>query len=272
MIDYEIFKKQPLLFERLRTIISFMNKEQLRLIVYNIRYCTGTGWKFHFPFPYIGYLKKTYKRMLQISKFIKSYNPDIVGLLEVDCGSHRTSRLNQAQTIGHKLGHFHIYQSKYHHKSFIKKAPLFKHQGNAFLTSKEIRATKLHYFDHGVKRLVIELELENCVLFLVHLSLKYRHRHYQLNDLAQLIKSTNKPVIIAGDFNVLWGNRELELFLAATNLSSANSKMLPTFPSNSPSKQIDYILHSQSIEIINFQVPNVEYSDHLPLICDFKIK
>ena len=31
----------------------------MRLLLYNIRYGAGIGRKIHFPFPYIGYLKKT---------------------------------------------------------------------------------------------------------------------------------------------------------------------------------------------------------------------
>src|SRR2546428_2971822 len=33
------------------------------------------------------------------------------------------------------------------------------------------------------KRLIIELELEDCAVFVVHLSLKYRHRQRQLHEL-----------------------------------------------------------------------------------------
>ena len=34
--------------------------------------------------------------------------------------------------------------------------------------------------DTGIKRLIIELELDDVAIFLVHLSLKFRHRQYQL--------------------------------------------------------------------------------------------
>jgi len=109
------------------------------------------------------------------------------------------------------------------------------------------------------------------VLFLVHLSLKYRHRQYQLNQLYKLFAESNKPVIVAGDFNAFWGDRELELFLAASGLVNANKKGLPTWPADNPIRQLDFVLHSPQLEVTHFEVPRVSFSDHLPIVCDFNI-
>jgi len=57
-----------------------------------------------------------------------------------------------------------------------QRMPLLSKQGNALLTSKEIRTRRCHYFTSGIKRLVIELELKDLVILLVHLSVKFRHR------------------------------------------------------------------------------------------------
>ena len=119
--------------------------------------------------------------------------------------------------------------------------------------------------------MVIELELEKINIFLVHLSLKFRHRQYQLVDLYSLIKESKKPVILAGDFNVFWGEKEIELFLAATNLINANVENMPSHPSRAPKRTLDYILHSPEIKITNFEIPQVKFSDHVPLICDFDL-
>ena len=131
---------------------------------------------------------------------------------------------------------------------------------------------KFHYFRHGVKRLVIELELADLSIFLVHLSIKFRHRHYQLQDLHTMISKVKRPVIVAGDFNVMWGNRELQLFLAATGLKNANGNGQPSHPSRSPRRQLDYIFHSPQIHITDFQVPHIRLSDHTPLVCDFHLE
>jgi endonuclease/exonuclease/phosphatase family metal-dependent hydrolase len=240
----------------------------MRFLLYNIRYGTGIGKRFHLPVPYSGYLKRTNGNLRQIVDFIRLVSPDIIGLLEVDSGSYRSEKINQAEAIARELSHYHVYQSKYPSDSVVQKVPLVNKQGNAFLTNQKIKSHTFHYFSEGVKRLVIELELEEFNVFLVHLSLKFRHRQYQLQELHYMVTNVEKPIIVAGDFNVLWGDRELELFLAATGLQSANGKGEPSHPSRAPRRQLDYIFHSPGIKTTNFQIPQVKLSDHVPLVCD----
>ena len=243
----------------------------MRFLLYNVRYCAGAGTRVHFPLPWIGYLKRTGKTLSRITQFIDSQDPDIVGLVEVDGGSYRSRRQNQAEVIAGALGHYHCYESKYAETSFAQLLPIMNKQINAFLTNDVVRGERFHYFDRGIKRLAIELELEDLTVFLVHLSLKYRHRQSQLGELYTLVKNVRKPHIVAGDFNAFWGDREIQLFLAATGLRNANTDGWPSFPSWAPHRQLDFILHSSGIRVNSFQIPQVMLSDHLPLICDFEI-
>jgi endonuclease/exonuclease/phosphatase family metal-dependent hydrolase len=243
----------------------------MRFLLYNIRYAAGTGDRFHLPLPYSGYFKPTTEQLDRITQFILSVQPDIVGLVEVDGGSFRAGRRSQPAAIAEALGHYHVYRSKYATGSLAEQFPLLRNQGNAFLTSKEIRNQRCHYFRAGIKRLVIELELEDLTILLVHLSVKFRHRHYQLWELFSLIKRIKKPLILAGDFNVFRGVREVQLFLAATGLRNANAQGVPTYPSWAPRRQLDFILHSPEIHIRDFEVPQVLLSDHLPVMCDFEV-
>ncbi|HLF12734.1 MAG TPA: endonuclease/exonuclease/phosphatase family protein [Gammaproteobacteria bacterium] len=83
--------------------------------------------------------------------------------------------------------------------------------------------------------------------------------------------SSPKPVIIAGDFNTFWGEHEIYLFMKATKLRSANVSSLPSYPSRSPRKELDFVLYGTGINVTNFTIPAVKFSDHLPLVCDFEI-
>ncbi|MFO7974632.1 MAG: endonuclease/exonuclease/phosphatase family protein [Candidatus Hydrogenedentota bacterium] len=242
----------------------------MRFLLYNIRYGTGTGWEYHLPFPFSGYLRRTRENLKKIAEFVKSERPDIIGLVEVDSGSYRSEKVNQAAVIANELGHTHVYQSKYPQSSVLHRMPVLREQGNAFITNQTIEAQGFHYFTEGMKRLVIELEFESFVIFLVHLSLKYRHRQYQLSSLYSMFDEVNKPMVVAGDFNAFWGDKELDLFMAASGLLNANGRGLPTFPSRKPRRQLDFVLHSPAIRITNFRIPSVKYSDHMPLICDFE--
>ncbi len=243
----------------------------MRVLVYNIRYCTGIGPGFHFPLPLIGYLRSTGDQLARITRFIESVNPDISGLIEVDMGSVRTGQVNQAEAIANALGHAHSFESKYADTSINTRLPIVRNQGNAILTSRPISNERFHYFDAGVKRLILELETEEVEFYLVHLSVKYRHRHYQLRRLHSLIEQRRKPVIVGGDFNTLWGDYEMHLFMEASRLRSANPQGSPTFPSWAPRRQLDFILYSEGLEVENFEVPDIRLSDHLPLICDFRL-
>jgi endonuclease/exonuclease/phosphatase family metal-dependent hydrolase len=153
----------------------------------------------------------------------------------------------------------------------VFRLPLLNKQGNAFLTRNSISNETFHYFEQGTKRLVIELELENLTIFLVHLSLRFITRHRQLNDLYALVKGTSKPHIVAGDFNARWGDREIQLFMGATGLASADTGKTPSYPSWAPRRQLDFILHSPDIRTRRFWIPHVMLSDHLPLVYDFEL-
>ena len=243
----------------------------LRLLVYNIRYATGTGPAFHLPLPGAGYLRSNRKVLDGITGFIRDERPDIVGLIEVDTGSIRTGMVNQAEHIARQLGHYSTFQCKYGTGSINQFMPVVRKQGNAFLSAPHVHGERFNYFDTGIKRLIIELELEEVCVFLVHLSLKFRHRQYQLRSLHDLILKSKKPVIVAGDFNTFWGTHEIYLFMRAARLHNANTAGLPSFPSRSPRVELDFILVSDGIEVTDFRVPQVRYSDHLPLVCDFRI-
>jgi len=225
----------------------------------------------HMPLPGAGYVLGNRSVLPELTTFIKSVDPDIVGLIEVDTGSIRSRKVNQAEKIASDLSMNTSYETKYGSKSLNKILPIVRKQGNAFMAAARVHGETFHYFDTGIKRLIIELEMREFAVFLVHLSLKYRHRHLQLRHLYDLIENTQKPVIVAGDFNTFWGENEIYLFKRAAGLRSANVDCIPTYPSRAPRKELDFILFQDGINVTNFEVPQVRYSDHLPLVCDFDV-
>ena len=225
----------------------------------------------HMPLPGAGYVLGNQSVLPDITKFIKSVDPDIVGLIEVDTGSIRSRKVNQAEKLAGDLSMNTSYETKYGSRSLNQMLPIVRKQGNAFMAAARVHGETFHYFDTGIKRLIIELEMQEFAVFLVHLSLKYRHRHLQLRHLYDLINVTDKPVIVAGDFNTFWGENEIYLFMKAAGLTSANTNSVPTYPSRSPRKELDFILYQDGIKMLDFDVCDVKYSDHLPLVFDFDI-
>jgi endonuclease/exonuclease/phosphatase family metal-dependent hydrolase len=236
----------------------------MRFVLYNIHYATGVRAR--------SFARFSAKNLERISGFLDDLEPDLVGLVEVDLGSYRTGWKNQAQLLARSLGHFHTHAVKYEETSFWRSLPVLGKQGNAFLARDRIRNEKFHFFERGMKRLVIELELDQVVVYLVHLALGSRARHHQLGALYNLVKETRKPYVVAGDFNALWGEREIDLFLAASGLQNANMGHLPTYPSRNPTRHLDFVLYSRGILVRDFRIPRVPFSDHLPLVLDFDIE
>ncbi len=239
--------------------------------MYNIRYAVGGGASMHMPLPGAGYVLGNQTVLPEIAKFIKSVDPDIVGLIEVDTGSIRSRNVNQAEMLASELGMNSSFETKYGQKSFNQLLPIVRKQGNAFMAAERVHGETFHYFDTGIKRLIIELEMQDYAIFLVHLSLKYRHRHLQLRRLYDLIQETKKPVVVAGDFNTFWGENEIYLFMKAAGLKSANIESRPTYPSRAPRKELDFILYQEGINVTSFEIPDVKLSDHMPLVCDFEL-
>ena len=240
----------------------------MRFVLYNIRY--GTGGR-RFLLPSSGYLRRTHENLDKIIHFLKGLDPDIIGLVEVDAGSYRSHKKNQAEIIAGALRCGHAYRSKYRESSLAQWLPLMNRQGNAFVTRHLAQRRKAHYLDRGLKRLVMELELEDLVIYLVHLSLTYRARQTQMHRLAALVKASAKPCIVAGDFNAFRGEPEIRSFMEAAGLANADRKGRPSYPSWAPKRCLDFILHSPQIHVTRFDMPAVVLSDHLPLVCDFQV-
>src|SRR3984893_4265984 len=110
----------------------------LRLLVYNIRYATGTGPAFHLPLPGAGYLRSNRKILTGITESI------------------RTGMVNQAEYIAGQLGHYSTFQCKYGTSSMNNLMPIVRKQANAFLSAPHVHGERFHYFDTGIKRLIIE--------------------------------------------------------------------------------------------------------------------
>ena len=194
-----------------------------------------------------------------------------MGLVEVDLGSFRMYSRNQATLLGRITRNNNVYQYKYEEDSQYMKFPMVRKQGNALLSKNPILREEFHYLDIGMKKFIIEVETEDVIVFLVHLALGGKTRQKQIVQLYDLVKNCKKPVIVAGDFNVFWGEEEIEMFLQASDLKNINTRKDPTFPSWNPKRELDFILCSKEIKVNSYEVIQTQLSDHLPILIDFDI-
>lgn len=242
-----------------------MGEKKFKILLINLGYCTGINgffWQYLAKFHrYIFLPKIVERRTLQKFKdVIAQENPDLLCLVEIKKGKQIRSLISDEYL-------FHDVKTKYGEKSLLRKSPFFYNKGNAFI-AKEDFAFKLHYLKNGAKKLVYEIILPGRIsLLLVHFSLSKNSRRKQLQSIAEL-PLENKKRIICGDFNILSGLGELDVFLQDSGLKIINPR--PTFPAYNPSKFLDLFLVSQDVQA-RARVLDAQISDHLPVVLEISL-
>lgn len=252
-----------------------------RLIVYNIEYCEGMighwweylkFWRLFFPPPQID---------KQIVARLKRLKPDILALVEVDTGSFRA-----------KKDEVRFFEKALHMKSFVEKVkypfqswlklfhyvPIINKQANAIIAKEKLSKVRYHVFHEGTKRVVIEATIhvpKKVTLLLAHLALTGKTRNMQIKELTNIVNFIQNPVILMGDFNLFHGIDEIKGLMKKTHLrckyTMDKESMELTQPTFHPSRRLDYVLTSKQIKVTNYKVLNFYFSDHLPLMVDFKV-
>ena len=244
----------------------------MRFLIYNIAYGTGSpGSESRRLLTGHRYLAAPERPFRKISDFLAVKKPDVVGLLEADLGSLRTGGCNQVEILANHLGMIPYFERKYAPGSRLQKLPYWRDQGNGILLRSAADALQKEFLSCGTKRLILEVHYCGVRFLLVHLALGRAIRSRQIRDLAQRIRP-GEPTVLAGDFNTFYGEEELHFLMRHTGLRSANATGHPTYPAWHPVKMLDHLLISPELEVVDFDVPHLFFSDHLPLVADLKLR
>ena len=253
----------------------------VRLIVYNIAYCEGTTglWYDYLRFWKVFFPPKGLDQ--RIVNRIKKLKPDILALVEVDIGSFRAKR-DEVKFFEKQLEmKSFVEKVKYPLKGWLKLfhyVPILNKQANAIIAKEKLSKVKYHVFHEGTKRVVIESTIhvpKKVTLLLAHLALGKKTRAKQIQELTKIVNDIKNPIILMGDFNTFNGEEEIKKLLEETHLHhrfqmDKRSQTL-TQPTFHPSRRLDYVLTSKSIKVKSYEVLNFHFSDHLPLLVDFKV-
>ena len=99
----------------------------------------------------------------------------------------------------------------------------------------------------------------------------FMKRAVQSETVAEYIRNSPYPVILAGDFNdtpVSYSYRQIANELDDTfvdegkGLGQTHAQMLPLL-------RIDYIFHSKTLQTVEHKIINIDYSDHFPIVTRF---
>ncbi|SFU92951.1 Metal-dependent hydrolase, endonuclease/exonuclease/phosphatase family [Halomonas korlensis] len=193
---------------------------------------------------------------------------DIVGLQEVDGGSFRSGHVNQVEYLATKAGFPHHFQQLNRNLGRIAQ------HSNGLLS----RLVPAHIMEHRLPgtlpgRGAIHARFgegsDALHLFVAHLALSHRGRVRQLDYLSEIIQPL-RHVVVMGDLNCtpeqLHGHGR---FCASLPLHPVRQML--SYPSWQPSRALDHILLSDSLEADEVRVLDHLFSDHLPIAVDVKL-
>lgn len=205
----------------------------------------------------------------EIEKIINKYKPDIIGLNEVfDKGYDRNISISQIEELNRNL--------KYN-SLFAKAARIRgKNYGNALLSkfpidNSEIIKIKLPLLRTGnklyQKRCILKASVNGINILLTHLGLNDDEQRRGIKKIEENIDE--KKCILMGDLNIEEDKDMIKkLDDKLYNTSKERKSKLLTYPSDKPSRKLDYIFVSNDIKVSRVFVPKVIVSDHRPYIVD----
>jgi endonuclease/exonuclease/phosphatase family metal-dependent hydrolase len=217
----------------------------------------------------------------QIIEIIGSFEPDVVGLQEVDRHwSQRSGFADQVTEIAHRLDmHYFfapIYDLEPEEGSERRQYGLAILSNFPLVTGRNLMMSRLTTIsdEHQIERLggfahvSIDVDGRDVQLFNVHLD--YRSdpsvRTVQVQETVAAIREADGSVVLMGDFNAEPGAAELdrlqEFLLDAWHGREGAGH---TYPSIDPSKRIDYIFVSPGVQIDSAFVLTGTASDHRPV-------
>jgi endonuclease/exonuclease/phosphatase family metal-dependent hydrolase len=227
----------------------------------------------------IGGLDRRYD-LARIVETVRHYQPDVALLQEVDDGAPRSMRDCQVDMLADAI--------ELPHRSYQRNVRLkIGHYGNALLSRfplhdavdvdltipfKKRRAALIARFHVKVGEHTRTVALAN-----VHLGLAGFERQIQLRRLLAdkyfhgMRQET--PLIVAGDFNDVWGNLGRRVMRpAGFDLASGRVR---SFPAIAPLRQLDRVFYRGALTASGAFAGRIHVarraSDHLPVIVDFEL-
>lgn len=208
----------------------------------------------------------------RVADVLRALDADVITLQEVDKNTERTGGVDQVAVLARLLGvrGFHGAHRPYQGGEY----------GNAVLTRVPVRDVRVHPIPPagGSALSVHEVELAGgprgaISVVSVHLAGAPEERFAQADSLSKLFSEREHPVVLAGDFNSRRGDRVMARLTKDWQVIDKEGDA-NTFPSDSPDREIDFIMlrPAGTFELIEHRVVDESIaSDHRPILAVFRI-
>lgn len=225
--------------------------KSLRVMTYNIRHGQGQDGRISLE---------------RVAMNIVAAGADLCGIQEVDRYMPRSGLRDQARVLANLCNMHYVFGSNL-------KLPRLVAYGTMVLSRWPIVYSQNYPLPgtgeaRGLLKAVILVGRQQLSFFTTHLGLNGAERIEQARLIKKIIGESASPVILTGDFNESIDGRAVEMLVGEgmINCLPAGARQLPTFPSNDPQKQIDYIFVRGPWLVEDVWVVNSQASDHLPLV------
>lgn len=223
--------------------------------------------------------------LARVAETIRTYDPDVAFLSEVDQHWRRSGLVDQPAVLAAATGMpFSHYAPALDSRSLWVTSPGRRARyGNLILSKQpwtQASAVPLPRVGKNEPRNVLWIDLrlddgQPIRIFGTHLSVDPRERREQLEALRELVASSPHPAILVGDFNsppdrlkteapYLWSSPWYDAHTAAGTGPGF------TFPVPMPTTRIDYIfVHERLLPYLSDSMtPHSQASDHLPVMIE----
>jgi len=243
-----------------------MNESSVKIMSYNVHLLNLYNWIKDDNIPE------------QVNKFIQDRSPDILCFQE-----YQTS-------IAPKLNYLYNFSSISDNKSelvifskfkFINTGTIeFSNSTNRaifadlIIKSDTIRVYNLHLQSTGINTDLSNFDSNQSDALIKQLTKSFKAQELQTKLIVSHLKKSPYKYIISGDFNNTAHSYVYRLLKSnlVDSFEISGNGFGSTFSFNHYPLRIDFILLDSSFQVFQHKNYNVEYSDHYPISCSFKIK
>jgi len=247
---------------------------KLKLLTWNIAFGCGRnngGLKANLNWAFLP--NKNKKLIDEIGELIKEQNPDIACLQEINLGSKKNGKLNQASEIQK------VTRLKNVHQASDTVIPFYLKLSNVVFTKlKPIKTTLLDLPKIIFTRKANVVEFDKFIVINAHLSTmvsaklsKYirASRPWQIRELIKIVNNRKKPIIICGDLNCSEESKEFRELMEKTDLQQIKTEN--TYTSWNSTYRLDHVLVTPEIKLKKTIVLKSNLSDHLPVVSEMEL-
>lgn len=248
--------------------VKYIGKPNIRLLSLNIAHARKSTTQ-----QLVRRKKSIYRNLDAIVHLLKREKADIVALQEADSSSHWSGHFDHVEYLAKKSAYNYLLQGEHVKRMFIT-------YGTAIISHFPLKKSRSFKFFKTPLRMpkgfvitTIECPPDHSEIDVVSLHLdpiRRSVRMKQVNELFEMLKNDDNPIVIMGDFNCDWKYKESTLHrlveLLDLKVFKPDDPDIITFPQFK--KRYDWILISKELKFISHRIIDDHVSDHLAVLVE----